>query len=62
MIIKPASPIISHKASHKRAVLMHVCLTPASIECEKGITEPGLSSWPRSGLCGQRPGRRNDSE
>jgi hypothetical protein len=58
MIVKPASPIISHKASHKKAVLMHVCLAPASIEREKGITESGLSSWSCSGLCGQRPSRK----
>ena len=50
MIIKPAPPIISDKASHKCAVPMDICLAPASIECEEGIAERGLSSWLRSAL------------
>jgi hypothetical protein len=62
MILKPTLPILSHNASHKRGVLVHVCLAPASNECEKGVTELGLSFWARRGLCRQRPGSRKESE
>lgn len=62
VIIKPAVPIVSHKARHERAVRAHVGLAPASIECEKGILESGRPSRRRSGLRGQRPERRNESE
>ena len=62
MIIKPASPIVSDKASHKRAVPMHVCVAPASIECEERIAKCCSSSRLRRGLRGQRPECGKESE
>jgi len=50
MIVEPALPIIGHKASNEGAVSAHVRLSPSPIECEKGITEIGLRSWPRRWL------------
>lgn len=61
MIIKPASPILSNKAGHKRAIPVHVCLAPASIECEEGIAKPDLSYGPRGRLCGQWASRKNEN-
>jgi hypothetical protein len=62
MLIEPASPIISYKASYERAVRVHVCLSPAPIECEKGVTKSGVNSSLRNGLRGKRPGHRSVSK
>jgi hypothetical protein len=62
VIVKPAVPIVSHKAGHECAVRAHVGLAPTSIECEKGICKSSRSFRWRGGLREQRPERRNESE
>lgn len=62
MIIEPAAPIIGHEAGYECAVTMHVCLSPPSIESQKGITKSSATVWPDGRLCGERPGRRNQNE